>query len=189
MLARRQKLTEKDCKEIYEETVHQGRDAGLDLCLRKGYKISTFYKCLDNEGVLHPKWKHPDHSTKWSEELIDNACELISSNPLLTLDEIIAEMVDKYNAPDIQKTTLSNYLRFNLISLKYVEYHAAARNSSQTKELRVKYGEWFIEDDKKYIFIDEVGYGIASQRARGRARIGERVVQKLPISKKPNVWQ
>lgn len=68
-----------------------------------------FCKCIDNESVIHPKWKHIAHSTIWSEELIDNAYELISINPLLTLDEIIAEMVYKYNAPNIQKTTLNSY--------------------------------------------------------------------------------
>lgn len=70
---------------------------------------SMFCKCIDNESVIHPKWKHIAHSTIWSEELIDNAYELISINPLLTLDEIIAEMVYKYNAPNIQKTTLNSY--------------------------------------------------------------------------------
>lgn len=47
----RQKLTQKDCKEIFDEAKYNGNIAGKNLCLRKGYEISTFYKCLRNEGV------------------------------------------------------------------------------------------------------------------------------------------
>lgn len=73
---KRKKLTEQDCKEIYEETIYQGHDAGVSLCSRKGYSIDTFYKCLLNEGVINQIWNHPDHQKKWSDDLIDNACEV-----------------------------------------------------------------------------------------------------------------
>ena len=50
--AKRKKLTKEDCKEIFEEAMELGNDAGISLCLRKGYEIGTFYKCLRNEGDL-----------------------------------------------------------------------------------------------------------------------------------------
>lgn len=44
MFARRKKLTAQDCKEIYEEFIHQGEEAAMDLCFRKGYHSpTTFY--------------------------------------------------------------------------------------------------------------------------------------------------
>ena len=59
--AKRKKLTEQDCKGIYEETIYQGHDAGVSLCKRKGYSIEAFYNYLRNEGEIIPVWKHPDH--------------------------------------------------------------------------------------------------------------------------------
>lgn len=68
----------------------QGEQAGIGLCLRKGYKIWIFYKCLRNEGEITPKWRHPNHSLKWNENLIDFTIDLIGKNQTLTLEEIIS---------------------------------------------------------------------------------------------------
>ena len=65
----------------------------------KGYEIGTFYKCLRNEAEICPKWKHPPHSKKWSDDLIEKSLNLIRDNPLLTLQEIIDIMIEKNNAP------------------------------------------------------------------------------------------
>lgn len=183
----RQKLTQKDCKEIFDEAKYNGNIAGKNLCLRKGYEISTFYKCLRNEGVLNPLWKHPPHCNKWNDDLIDKACNLIGQNPLLTLEEILIEMQNKYNAPEISLSTLSSYLNFSLITLKNITFHPTARNSDTTKEKRVKYGEFFIQhSDYNFFFIDEVGYSICVQRNRGRSLKGTQAIAKLPLSKTLN---
>lgn len=188
MSQRKKKLTAADCKDIYDEIVNEGEDAGKRLCVRKGYKTGTYYRCRNSKGVIHPKWTHPSHSTKWSELLIDLCCDLISKNPILTLEEIIAKMEHEYKAPSISKTTLSSYLKFSLISYKSVDYHAMARNTDETKQKRIKYGEFYVQnDDLNFIFIDEVGYSIALQRSRGRAPIGQRLIQKLPTLKSPNI--
>ena len=185
--AKRKKLTEQDCKEIYEETIYQGHDAGVSLCERKGYSIETFYKCLRNEGEIDPVWKHPDHQRKWSDDLIEKACDIIGQNPLLTLNEIIQKMQQQYNAPTIVDTTLSSYLKFSLITLKNVEYQPAARNSDQTKAQRVEFCEFLIENGNlNFIYVDEVGYSISVQRNKGRSKHGKPVIQKLPLSKTPN---
>lgn len=185
--SKRKKLTEIDCKEIFEETVAEGEKAGMDLAERKGYSVETFYKCIRNNGVIDPKWKHPEHSKKWSDDLIEKSIELISQNPILTLSEIISMMIEKYNAPEITETTLGTYLRFSLITLKQVQYHATARNSHETKQQRIEYGEFFLQNkDLNFVFIDEVGYSISVQRNRGRAPKGKNVIAKTPLSKTPN---
>ena len=184
---KRKKLTRKDCNEIYNEYLDNGIKAGKNLCSQKGYQTTTFYKCLRSEGEINPKWRHPSHCNKWSDDLIDKACMLISNNPILTLEEIIQTMTKNYNAPEIEPTTLSNYLTFSLITLKNVAFHAIARNSEQTKDQRVKYGEFFVQNNElNYIFIDEVGFSICVQRNRGRAPKGVTPIVKLPLSKTPN---
>lgn len=54
----------------------QGEQAQNDLCLRKGYKIGTFYKFLLNEGKITPKW---------NENLINYAIELIKINSYINI--------------------------------------------------------------------------------------------------------
>ena len=160
----------------------------MDLCFRKGYHSpTTFYKCIANEGVINPQWKHPKHSEKWNDVLIDDACKYISDHQTATLDEIIIKMMEDYGAPQISKSTLSKYLCFSLITLKKVEYHPIARNSPQTKQQRIEYGEFFIQNsDKHLIFIDEVGYTIAIQRNKGRSPKGQPVIEKLPLHRTAN---
>ena len=185
--SKRKKLSEEDCREIYQMTESNGKDAGLSLCKLKGYKVATFYKCLELQGEIHPNWIHPPHSKKWSDDQIDQALHLISENPILTLTEIIDKMTNDFNAPQISLTTLSQYLLFNLITLKKVSYQPAARYSNETKEQRKSYCEYFVQNEgKNYIYIDEVGYSIAVQRNRGRSRKGNQCIQKLPLAKTPN---
>lgn len=71
---KRKKLTRKDFNEIYNEYLDNGIKAGKNLCSRKGYQTTTFYKCLRSEGEINPKWRHPSHCNKWSDDLIDKAC-------------------------------------------------------------------------------------------------------------------
>lgn len=188
MFSRRKKLTAQDCKEIYDEFIYQGEPAAMELCFRKGYHSpTTFYKCIANEGQINPEWKHPSHSRKWDDAVIDEACKYISNHQTATLDEIIMQMTKDYDAPQISKSTLSKYLCFSLITLKKVEYHPFARNTPQTKQQRIQYGEFFIQNaDKHLIFLDEVGYTIAIQRNRGRSPKGQHVIEKLPLHRTAN---
>ena len=127
-------------------------------------------KCMRNLGNIQPNWRHPEHSLKWNDNQIDQACQIFAVQPTLTLTEIIEIMVSDYNAPQISDTTLSSYLEFSLITFKNVTYHAVARNSAMTKSQRIDYCEFFIENtDSNFVFIDEVGYSIEVKRNRGRA--------------------
>lgn len=97
-------------------------------------------------------------------------------------------MIVKNNAPEITETTLSTYLDFALISYKDVQYQPVARNNESTKEQRIQFSEFFVENQDKlnFIYIDEVGYSISVQRKRGRSRIGTTPIQKIPIIRSAN---
>lgn len=72
-------------------------------------------------------------------------------------------MIEKNNAPEIKETTLSAYLDFALISYKDVQYQPVARNDESTKQQRIQYSEFFVENQDKlnFVYIDEVGYSIS----------------------------
>lgn len=101
-------------------------------------------RILQNEGDISPQRRHPEHSKKWDDNSMHGALDLISQNPILTLDEIIDLMMKKFNAPHIVAPTLSSYLEFSLITYKNITYHPSTDNSDKTKEQKKAYGEFFI---------------------------------------------
>lgn len=126
---------------------------------------------------------------KWSDDLIDKACEVIGQNPLLTLNEIKETMHQRYGAPPIVETTLCDYLRFSLFTLKNVEYLPSAKNSEQTKAQRIKFCQFLLENgNMNFIYVDEIGYTISVQMNRGRSKPGKTIIQKLQLSKTPNTF-
>ena len=107
----------------------------------------------------------------------------------MTLEEIIDKTVREKDADKIAKSTLSDYLKDQLIALKSVRLDPVARNTDENKESRKKYCNLILNnlDDKSYIFIDEMGYSCCTQRNRGRCLKGTKCVLKGPLLKAPNL--
>lgn len=107
----------------------------------------------------------------------------------MTLEEIIDKTVREKDADKVAKSTLSDYLKDQLITLKSVRLDPVARNTDENKESRKKYCNLILSnlDDKSYVFIDEMGYSCATQRNRGRSLKGTKCVLKGPLLKAPNV--
>lgn len=79
-------------------------------------------------------------------------------------------MVQNNNTSVISASTVGSYL-------KLTQKSWSARNSINTKEQRVQYGEYLLEyENLTYIFIEEVGYSNSVQRNRDRAPKGENAI-------------
>lgn len=125
---------------------------------------------------------------KWKQSEIDKAVEYIGENPVLTLEEIIDKSVNENGSKKIVKQTLSNYLKSELITLKSVRINPIARNSKHTKNLRIKYCKDYQKNpNKTYIFIDEMGISVCTQRNKGRSKKGTRANWVGPLSKAANI--
>lgn len=125
---------------------------------------------------------------KWKPKHINKAIEIIGENPVLTLSEIVDKTVFETDAKQISKSTLSDYLKSELITLKAVRLDPIARNSIETKKSRKIYCNKVLRNmDITYVFIDEMGFSACTQRNRGRSLRGTKCVRKGPLLKAPNV--
>jgi transposase len=148
--------------------------------------MPTFYKVVRNEGHVPEAYKSVRHETKWDDAHREIVADIISENPLLTLKEIISAAMAR-GCPRISASTLHAYLDTMLITRKRPTFTAQQRNCPETKEKRVEYANWFTRDENRhYIFVDEFGFSIATQRNYGRGRQGERVRPVTPLMRSPN---
>ena len=184
---KRKKMTEDDAEMIWEAYERRGDFAAKLVAESLGYKKSTYYNAIHNKGGCAEKWKLPERSKKWDEQEIKRAIKIIEENPVLTLAEIVDTAVLRGNSR-ISPSTLSRYLDDKLITMKKANYHPIARNADDTKQERITYSNWFLQNQhKSLIFIDEFGFSIGTQRNRGRAKVGDQVIIKTPSTVSENL--
>ena len=94
-------------------------EAAKALCAHYGYKKSTFYKIISNEGNIHSIAKI-SKPKKWSQEMINLLIQFVELNPQATLEQIHDYFVGNQNFPEISLYTLWKYLDDMLITLKRV---------------------------------------------------------------------
>ena len=94
----------------------KGTDFAKDFVLNLEYKKSTFYKIIQNEWIAPAKCRHPKNHPKWKDIEIENVLKFINDNPVLTLNDFIDNSVNEKGSERISTTTLSNFLRSQLIT-------------------------------------------------------------------------
>ena len=95
----RKRLTEDDAKNIYNLALHD-REQARRLCLEDGYGERTFYKIMENKGVVKEAFRKPLRQRKWDDRLIDKCVDIVEDNPALSLLAIINKCKTEYGAPD-----------------------------------------------------------------------------------------
>ena len=129
---------------------------------------------------------HPEHLKKWDKKQIEKSIEYIGENPVLSLQEIIDKAVED-NFPKITLSTLSSYLKNELITLKQVRLDIIDRNSTSTKSQRKDYYRSFLVNvSRTFVFIDEMGFSCSIQRNKGRSFRGKNCIRKGPLLRGPN---
>ena len=113
----RKKICENDAKLIWNVFQSRGKINAKIMCDGLGYKKSTFYKIINNEGQIHTKWKKLEKTKKWNDQQIETAINIIEESPQSTLKEII-ENTTNMGFPTISESTLEKYLKVELISYK-----------------------------------------------------------------------
>lgn len=186
---KRKRVTASDAKAIYN--LYDSKDDTLskELCNSLGYSVSTYYNIIAKKGQITEKYKKPNRVKKWDDDDLQFAINSIGQNPVLTLEEIIDKTIHETNASKIVNSTLSSYLKDQLITLKSVRLDPVARNTEENKESRKKYCNLILShlDDVTYVFIDEMCFSCCTQRNRGRSFKGTDCVLKGPLLKAPNV--
>jgi hypothetical protein len=183
----RKRLTAADAALIWGHYQQAGDQAAMTLATTRGYSRSTFYNIIRNEGNVPGLYLHPKHQVKWGREQKAQAAQIIASNPSLTLREIIAEAVQQ-GLPRIGISTLQRYLKVLLITRKLVRVIPQMRNDPQTKHDRNLYCQWVLANQQhEFIYIDEFGFQIGTQRHFGRAPRGQPARRITALTRSANV--
>ena len=182
-------VTRQDAHEILEMYLRSGAKAAKQLCSIKGFEKSTYYKIINNEGVLPEKEGNKASREKWEPMQIQEVVSYIEDgHQQATLFELIQEFCERRHYPSISVTTMWRYLDGQLITLKQGQQWNQARNSDQTKHERSDYAEWFMANQAKtFVFIDEFGFNLNTIRRLGRAHKKQRVTFTVAQNKGTNL--
>ena len=126
---------------------------------------------------------------KITEEIGEDILVQIDLNPFMSLKEMAAYVLGKYNIKCCA-TTISNFLHGKMLTYKLSRGTVAEKNSERVKGLRRSYlmdSICQIRRQKELIFIDECSFNLWLRCRRGWAKSSDRLYQILPNSRGQNI--
>ena len=181
------KINPEHAKIIYRAYLTQPKGYAKHLCFMYGYKLTTYYKIINNEGIVENNYYGKPR--KWTPEMISTAVSYIeTTNSQITLEELLDVMVQVNNFPRVSLSTLWNYLDGELVTLKASSFQNQMRNDINNKIKRQEYVQWFLQNqDRTYLFIDECGFNLNTLRRQARSKKGNRAVVTVAQNKGTNL--
>ncbi|KAG0965562.1 hypothetical protein G6F25_008408 [Rhizopus arrhizus] len=141
-----------------------GEKYGIPVSILKSW-VKAVKEASKKEEALEMKGEH----TKFLEEFIDN-------NPVVTLDQMVDALSDKFEGFSISKSGVDKHLKESCsYTLKRITKIPAKRNSPDVIELRFRAVEAWMKDSnisfmQNCIFIDEAGFNLHTVRSQGRSK-------------------
>lgn len=120
---------------------------------------------------------------------VDEICLEIEADNQLTLQQLSDKCFLKFGIR-LSPSSMHNYLKGKLISVKKYHVEPSAMNNNMNKEKRKEYVERltsFMREEKQIIWMDETNFNLFCRRSQARSRIGERAVIMRPTSRGKNV--
>lgn len=152
------------------------------LNIKRGSAKSIIYRALKRDGTI-AKTRGGAMYRKVDEEMKAEVVRIVEENPAITLREINEALRTRLpNKNQIGKTTISNILEGQLISVKLLHTSPAERNREDVKVARKEYANWLLLDGQRadhLVFIDESGFNIWTKRTFGRSQKGQRAIRKV----------
>lgn len=134
--------------------------------------ITTYLR----EGRRNKLQRGGARNTKMDDEMKERLEHLIDRNPLMTLQEMKADLAESLpQKPAVSTSTIARALDGLFITLKLVEDVPVVRNAPRVLDERAEYANWFLQTGvlAHCVFVDECGYNIWTRRSQGRAPRGE----------------
>jgi hypothetical protein len=112
----------------------------------------------------------------------------VDEHPTFSLRQLKDRMEKDYSTT-ISISTVDRLLDGQHYSLKKVTIQPMERNKESTKIKRADYARWLqmVGPSILRLYIDETNYNIWCSRSRGRSKISQNCVLKLPSNKGPNL--
>lgn len=168
-------------------SANRGEDwVALSMQLNVPYKTAYQWVRSGEETSLPKGGKKPK---SLMEEQIDAIIGWVEEDCGITLKQLQSRILNNFHI-HVSVSTIGNYLEGRVFTMKQIHNEPVTMNSIENKALRAQYVvalNEFIQQGKQIVWLDETNFNLFCRRKRGRAKAGNRAVQKLPSSKGPNV--
>ena len=179
------KISAKDRSTIYE--AYKNGEDWRSVAKTLKISTSTAYKWLlaDRE---EPKRKGGCYCKK-TNQAVQKMQEVLEQNCLATLEDLQRILLEELNV-NVCKSTISNWLDGQLISLKNTRNEINNMNKNENKAKRAEYMNLFFEnraEGRTIVWVDETNFNLYCKRKKGRSKIGTRASVVIPASKGANL--
>jgi hypothetical protein len=170
-----------------------GRDwrrlaADLDI---KRTTANLILKRYLEENRIEPRARGGVRRVKVSEQMMNALRRYVAEKPTITLNEMRERLLGEFpDSPAVSNQCLSKKLDGTLITLKDVRPVHAGWNAPGTKDARVAYMQWMLNEghlQEHLVYVDECGFNLWTARSKGWSAAGERAVRITDGQRGPNV--
>ncbi|EIE90001.1 hypothetical protein RO3G_14712 [Rhizopus delemar RA 99-880] len=151
----------------------------LKSWVKAAKEASKKEEALEVDDAIEEQPKKNQHLRKLEKEHTKFLEEFIDNNPVVTLDQMVDALSDKFEGLSISKSGVDKHLKESWsYTLKRITKIPAKRNSPDVIELRFRAVEAWIKDSnisfmQNCIFIDEAGFNLHTVKSQGRSKKGE----------------
>ncbi|KAG1486590.1 hypothetical protein G6F53_013290 [Rhizopus delemar] len=165
----------------------------LKSWVKAAKEASKKEEALEVDDAIEEQPKKNQHLRKLEKEHTKFLEEFIDNNPVVTLDQMLDALNDKYEGFTISKSGVDKHLKESCsYTLKRITRIPAKRNSSDVIELRFRAAEAWIKDSnisfmQNCIFIDVAGFNLHIVRSQDRSKKGEPAKVVVATTRGPSV--
>jgi transposase len=158
----------------------------------KNYQtVNSIIKKYFKTGNINKENRGGDRRSKLSTEIKEQLIAHVDLECTLTLDDLTTWVLNRFGIV-VSKSTIDRSLKDFHYTLKRVTVVPERRNCEATIAERVVYAANFRvleadNDDKNFVFLDEVGFCVVSRPSRGRSRIGQSSYVVVSASRSRNI--
>jgi transposase len=192
MASTRKKTSDEDRSRIIEAYSNQQKTATIAQIL--GINRSTVngvIKIYQKENRITGKKRGGVQTKKLTEGHQDQIRRWVDEDCSLTLRQLKTRCLDQLQV-SVSETTINRCLYAFHYSVKRVHLLPVRRNIEETIEQRAIYADMFLQllsttEDRKILFLDEVGFSVSLRATRGRAPRGSRAVHEVAALRTRNI--
>lgn len=158
----------------------------------KNYQtVNSIIKKYLRTGNINKEKRGGDRRSKLSSEIKEQLIAHVDLECTLTLDNLSDWVLNRFGLL-VSKSTIDRALKDFHYTLKRVTIVPERRNCETTVEERAVYAANFRmleaeNDEKNFVFLDEVGFSVVSRPSRGRSRIGQSSYVVVSASRSRNI--
>ncbi|KAG0432496.1 hypothetical protein DMUE_5493, partial [Dictyocoela muelleri] len=189
---KRLQVSDDDRERIVTRTLEGRSVKEISDMYKLGYK--TVYGIVQRylkHGLVMPLRRSGDIRSLLSSEKKEKLLARVDQECTLTLSQLSDWVYETFQIK-VSKNTVERVLKQFHYTLKRITLIPERRNCDVTIDLRAIYSFTFrslkIEnDDKNFIFFDEVGFSVVSRPSKGRSKSGDSAYVSVPASRSRNI--